>query len=129
MKKAVLVSVVILGLVFISGAFAAEVQTGVLCTGIVDKACEGAGTAFPADVGKVYAHTRIVGMDSGGSVVHRWIYKDKTMAEVTLDVGGPDWRTWSSKTIDPLWTGQWKVQIIDASDGSVMETLEFTLGE
>lgn len=129
MKKAALVSTVILGLFFISGAFAAEVQTGVLCSAIVDKACEGVDTAFPADVGRIYAHTRIVGMDAGGSVVHRWIYKDQTMAEVTLGVGGPDWRTWSSKTIDPLWTGQWKVQIVDGGDGTVMETLEFSLGE
>ena len=129
MKKAVLVSAVYLGLFFVSGALAAGVQTGVLCTGIVDKACQGVDTVFPAYVGKVYAHTRIVGMEAGGSVVHRWIYKGQTMAEVTLDVGGPDWRTWSSKTIDPLWSGQWKVQIIDGIDGSVMETLEFTVGE
>jgi len=129
MKKAVIVLVAIMGVLVSSAVLAAGVQKGVICTGVVDRVCEGVDTAFPADVGKVFAHTHIVGMDAGGSIIHRWIFKGQTMAEVTLSIGGLDWRTWSSKNIDPLWTGDWKVEVVDRSDGSVMETLEFTIGE
>ena len=129
-KRAAIVLVAAMGILLAGSlVFAAGHQTGAICTAVVDRACEGDGSAFPADVGKVFAHTRILGMEVGGSVVHRWIYGDRTMAEVTLSVGGPDWRTWSSKNIDPLWTGSWKVEVIDSADGSVIETLEFLVGE
>ena len=129
MKRAAIGLVAAVGVLAGSLVFAAGVHTGVICTAVVDRACEEAGSAFPADVGKVYAHTRILGMEAGGSVVHRWIYRDRTMAEVVLSVGGPDWRTWSSKNIDPLWTGSWKVEVIDSTDGSAIGTLEFLVGE
>jgi len=109
MKKAIIVSVVILAVMSTSTLFAAEVNPGMLCTAIVDRACDGIGSTFPTDVGKVYVHTRILGIESGGSVTHRWIFKDKVMAETKLNIGGSDWRTWSSKNIDPFWSGDWKV--------------------
>ena len=68
-------------------------------------------------------------MEGGGSITHRWIYKGKTMAEPTLKIGGPDWRTWSSKNIDSLWSGDWKVEVVDNSDSSVIDTLEFMIKE
>jgi hypothetical protein len=109
--------------------FAAGVDPGVVCTAVVDRGCEGVSDSFPSSVGKVYAHTRILGMDDGGSVTHRWIYKGQVMAEPRLNVGGPNWRTWSSKNIDPLWSGDWKVEVVDNNDDSVMDILEFTVTE
>ena len=129
MKKAIIISVVILAVMSTSTLFAAEVKPGVVCSAIVDRACDGIATEFPADVGKVYAHTRILGIEGGGSVTHRWMFKDKVMAETKLNIGGPDWRTWSSKNIDPFWSGDWKVEIVNNSDSAVMDILEFKIEE
>lgn len=129
MRMAILTAIII-GLVFgATQLFAAEVDPGVVCTEVVDRACEGVSDSFPSDVGKVYAHTRILGMDDGGSVTHRWIYKDTVMAEPKLNVGGPNWRTWTSKNIDPLWSGDWKVEVVNNADDSVMDILEFVIME
>jgi len=129
MKVAVLGAILLGLLIGASNLFAAEVNPGVLCTAIVDRACDGIGSSFPADVGKVYAHTRILGLEDGGSVIHRWIFKSKVMVETKLNIGGPDWRTWSSKSIDPFWSGDWKVEVVNDSDGAVMDILEFVITE
>ena len=129
MKMAILAAI-LLGLLFgATKLFAAGVDPGVLCTAVVDRTCEDISETFPASVGKIYAHTRILGMDEGGSVTHRWIYKGQVMAEPRLNIGGPNWRTWSSKNIDPLWSGDWKVDIVNNADNSVMDILEFTITE
>ena len=121
---------IFLGLIFgASNLFAASVDPGVICTAVVDRACEDVSDSFPSAVGKVYAHTRILGMDEGGSVTHRWIFKGQVMAEPKLNVGGPNWRTWSSKNIDPLWSGDWKVEVVNNDDDSVIDILEFTITE
>jgi hypothetical protein len=43
-------------------------------------------------------------------------------------VRSPAWRTWSTKQIEPEWTGEWTVRIEDA-EGRVLDTLRFTIGE
>jgi len=127
MRMAIL-GAILLGLVFgATQLFAASVETASICTAVVDRACEGAGDSFPSDVGKIYAHTTI--LDLEGAVTHRWIYKGQVMAEINLNVGGTPWRTWSSKTIDPLWSGDWKVEIVNNADDSVMDILEFVITE
>jgi hypothetical protein len=127
MKMAVTATIVLCLILGATSLFAASVDPAVLCTAVVDRACEGVETMFPAGVGKVYAHTTI--LDHKGSVTHRWIFKSKVMAEVELKVNGTPWRTWSAKTIDPLWSGEWKVEVVNNEDDSVMEILEFTITE
>ena len=127
MRMAILAAILI-GLVFgATQLFAASVDPAVMCAAVVDRVCEGASSSFPSDVGKVYAHTTI--LDHEGSVTHRYIFKGKIMAEINLNVGGTPWRTWSSKTIDPLWSGDWKVEVVNNSDDSVMDILEFVIME
>ena len=127
MRMALLFAILI-GLVFgATQLFTASVDPAVMCTAIVDRVCEGAGSSFPSNVGKVYAHTTI--RDHQGSVTHRYIFKGMVMAEINLSVGGSPWRTWSSKTIDPLWSGDWKVEVVNNDDGSVMDILEFVITE
>ncbi|MCP4075322.1 MAG: DUF2914 domain-containing protein [Gammaproteobacteria bacterium] len=50
---------------------------------------------------------------SGKKITHQWIYKDKVMFEKMFQVGGARWRVWSSKTLQPGWTGQWTVITLD----------------
>jgi hypothetical protein len=36
----------------------------------------------------------------------------------------PAWRTWSSKTLLPEWTGEWMVEVL-TSDGTPLESVIF----
>lgn len=52
-------------------------------------------------------------------VTHRWEYNGKVMSEVSFDVGSERWRVFSSKTLDPSWTGEWKVSVVDGNGGTL----------
>ena len=64
--------------------------------------------------GKIYFFTNIRNLQ-GQSIRHRWIYKNKVMAEVEFDINGPRWRVWSSKTLWPTWLGEWSVEVLNAN--------------
>ncbi|MHB8453323.1 MAG: DUF2914 domain-containing protein [Acidiferrobacterales bacterium] len=75
-------------------------------------------------------HTHIVFFTAlkdmtGQTVTDRWEYKGKVMAEVKFNVGGPRWRVFSSKTLDPSWLGEWKVSVIDGN-GLTLSASTFT---
>ena len=74
-------------------------------------------------LGKIYFFTNIRNLQ-GQRVTHRWIYKNKVMADVVFDVGGPRWRVWSSKNLRPTWIGVWSVEVLSA-DGEVLYQKEF----
>ena len=52
---------------------------------------------------------------TGQTITHRWVYEGKVMAEVKFQVGGPRWRVYSRKTLDPAWLGEWQASVVDAS--------------
>ena len=52
-------------------------------------------------------------------VTHRWEYNGKVMSEVSFGVGSDRWRVFSSKTLDPSWTGEWKVSVVDSNGGTL----------
>jgi len=116
----------LLGVVGVASA-GVSVEDAVVCISITERSPDGAATNFPPDVGRVFAFARVVGMETPGSVTHRWLYRGNLVAEVPLEVHSPSWRTWSSKEIMGHQTGDWKVEILDG-DGSVLGTLEFTVG-
>ncbi len=106
---------------------AVSVEDAAVCTAVTEKSPVGTATNFPPEVGRIYAFTRVVGMETPGAVTHRWVYEGTTVAEVNLPVNGPSWRTWSSKEVLPHQAGGWKVEILDG-DGNVLSVLEFTVG-
>ena len=65
--------------------------------------------------GKIYFFTNIRNLQ-GQSIRHRWIYKNKVMAEVEFDINGPRWRVWSSKNLWPTWLGEWTVEVLNSKD-------------
>jgi len=83
-------------------------------------------TTLGASARKVYFFTDIRNC-TGDAVIHRWIYRGRTMAEVKLSVGGPRWRTWSSKNLLPEWSGRWSVEVVDTA-GTVLLTRSFDYG-
>ena len=58
---------------------------------------------------------------SGQTATHRWEYEGKVVAEVAFDVKGPRWRVWSSKSLMPQWTGDWKVSVINGAGEVISE--------
>ncbi|GMR20431.1 MAG: hypothetical protein BMS9Abin36_1026 [Gammaproteobacteria bacterium] len=66
------------------------------------------------DNDQIYYFTELRGM-AGHSVTHRWEHDGKVVAEVPFDVGGDRWRVYSSKRLDPSWTGEWRASVIDAA--------------
>jgi hypothetical protein len=103
-----------------------KVSESAIATGIENLTPLGESDSFPPSVGKLYAFSKITGATEDTSIKHLWYYGDKLMAEVPLDVKSISWRTYSSKKIIRIWTGQWRVDIT-TEDGTVLETLNFTV--
>jgi hypothetical protein len=76
------------------------------------------------DARLIYFYTDLRDL-SGQTVTHRWQLGSEVMAEVPFEVGSPRWRVWSSKRLQPEWTGDWKVDVVD-SDGKVIASETFT---
>ena len=86
----------------------------------------GESAGFAADVGKVFCLARITGMGEPGEVTFAWYQNGKTIVKVPLQVRSADYRTWSSKSILPGWTGPWEVKLLDAA-GRVLASAGFTV--
>jgi hypothetical protein len=93
---------------------------------VIDRMPVGVDSTFVASVGRVYCWTLIAGAEGDTTVHHVWIWGDQEMADMELRLGGSPWRTWSSKAIMPEWSGDWRVEVRDAS-GNVIETVRFTV--
>ncbi len=102
------------------------VAEGVIATGVENLTPQGAGDSFEAGVGKLYTFTKISGAQEETSIKHLWFHGDQLMAEVELPVKSSIWRTYSSKTITPDMTGEWKVDVT-AQDGTVLTSIPFTV--
>ena len=103
-----------------------EVQDVAIGTGVLDRVPTGISSNFDSSVGKLFAFTRIVGAEDDTRVYHKWYHGDDLVADVPLSVRSGDWRTWSSKTVLPEWTGDWRVVVV-AEDGSVLGSVKFAV--
>lgn len=101
-----------------------QVEDAAVCTNVVDRQPVDSAASFPASVGRLYCFNRIVGAQDPTQVIHAWYYGDEERARVTLSVNGSNWRTYSSKLIQPHEIGAWRVEVLDA-DGNTLETVQF----
>jgi len=115
------------GVVAAQTAAAVSVSRDVLAAAVVDKEPTPAPSPVPTDVGRLCYFTE-VSAQSPTTIQHAWIWGDREMAVVTLQVSGSRYRTWSCKNIMPEWTGSWKVEVRSA-DGMVLASKEFTVGQ
>ncbi len=69
---------------------------------------------------KVIYYTELRDM-AGQTATHRWEYNGKVMAEVKFKVKGARWRVWSSKSLVPGWTGEWKVSVLNGANEVISE--------
>ncbi len=98
----------------------------VIALSVADREPVGAGEEFPLDVGQLAAWTRVTGA-ANTTIEHVWRHQGNENV-IPLSIGqGPQWRTWSRKTIPSDWTGQWTFEVRDA-DGNVIATTTFTVG-
>jgi Protein of unknown function (DUF2914) len=75
---------------------------------------------------KVFYFTELRDL-AGQTITHRWEHDGKVMAEVPFEIGGPRWRIFSSKNLDPSWTGEWKVSVVTASGDTLsVNTFNYT---
>ena len=118
----------LLTLVLVPQAFAADISVaaGVITTQVVDRTPVDEIESYPAQQGTLFCFTKIVGAETDTEVSHVWLYQDKEMARVTLPARSSSWRTQSSKKILPEWSGDWKVQVLDA-EGQELAIIPFKL--
>ncbi len=62
----------------------------------------------------------------GQQVKHVWSYEGETMAEITLNVTSPRYRTYSTKNIMDTQTGHWRVDVVDEK-GNLIAQKEFRI--
>ncbi len=66
------------------------------------------------NISPIFYFTELIDLQDT-TVTHRWLFNGNVMAEVSFNVGGPRWRVYSSKQIQPHWDGQWRVEVVDES--------------
>jgi hypothetical protein len=102
----------------------AHAETGVyrssFTTAIENKEPVSELDVISSDTPKVYFFTELRGLE-GHTVTHRWEYSGETMAEVSFNIGGDRWRTWSSKNMLPAWSGVWEVSVLDEGGNIMMQ--------
>ena len=103
-----------------------SVEESAIALGVTDRQPVGADSTFAGDVGRVFCWTLVAGAEGETTLHHVWFHGDQEMADLTLNVGGSPWRTWSSKAIMPEWTGAWRVEVRDSA-GNVVATIRFTV--
>lgn len=123
MIKKILLLVVCCAVAFSAQASELEVVDATITTAIEDRMPVDKIEVYPADFGKLYFFTRIVGASQETQVTHVWFYEEQEMARVILPVLSADWRTFSSKRFLPQWSGQWSVVVEDEQGDALAEVL------
>lgn len=128
LRKTLLTSFAAMLLVVPALAWAAslQVQDVAIGTGVHDRVPTGISANFDSSVGKLYAFTRIVGAEGDTRVYHKWYHGDELVADVPLTVRSGDWRTWSTKNVQPEWTGDWRLVVV-SEDGTILGSTKFAV--
>ncbi|KUJ71303.1 DUF2914 domain-containing protein [Thiomicrospira sp. WB1] len=77
----------------------------------------------PKYVRRIVFFTEVVGA-KGQTLTHHWYHRNRSMAEIELDIGSDRFRTWSSKRLSSAWAGPWRIDI-ENERGEVIERFEF----
>ena len=74
---------------------------------------------------EVWFWTRVIGGEAGEPIRHIWFHENREVGSVELILGGPHWRTQSSRTLHSGSEGRWAAEARDSA-GLVMARQEFT---
>jgi hypothetical protein len=103
-----------------------EVAVAAICQKVVDREPVDAGISFPSSVGRLNCFTKISGAQTPTQIRHVWYFGANERARVSLAVKSANWRTYSSKSIQPHEIGSWRVDVLD-SEGTVLKELQFEI--
>jgi hypothetical protein len=125
MKKLFVFASALVGLILAGSALADDhgVARAQFTTAISDREPTDAVTELSTDRDRVIFFTEYRDME-GSTLTHRWMHDGEEMATVSSDIGGPRWRTWSSKRLMDSWTGTWTVEIVN-EEGEVVDSRSF----
>ncbi len=96
----------------------------VIARDIADRMPVDSASTFQAGIARVACWTRVSGA-AGTTIHHVWIHNGQEFP-VPMEIGGSPWRVWSTKVIQRDWTGDWRVEVRNAS-GTVLATSSFTI--
>jgi hypothetical protein len=75
----------------------------------------------------LYCFTRTTApAGTDGSIKHLWYRGEEKVGEFTLPVKGDKWRTYSKKSIQKGWAGDWRVDVVD-DGGKLLKTVKFRM--
>jgi transcriptional regulator with XRE-family HTH domain len=89
---------------------------------IVNLRLEGEDVTFPQG-SRVTFSSRVLGGRGGAIIRHIWLFEGRIEQSIPLRLGGPDWRTHSTKTLGRA--GEWAVEARDDA-GRVLARASFT---
>ena len=101
-----------------------KVEKAVMCQAVDQREPLGIVNVISGDAGKIYCFTRITGAARETVVTHKWFLNGELKSSVDLPVESSNWRTWSTKEIDPSDAGDGMVEVV-SSEGVVLTTIIF----
>lgn len=104
-------------------AEAGSVVRALFTSGVVDREPTDRLDELGSDASQIFYFTELHEL-AGHTVVHRWEHGGEVKAEVPFTIGGPRWRVFSSKKLDPSWLGEWTVTVLD-EDGRTLHEDRF----
>ena len=98
-----------------------------ICRGIYKRNPIKPGINFINNVDSLFCYTKISNSGPKQEIKHIWYFEDKEMTRVSYNIKPSfNYRSWSRKTIYPIQTGQWRVDVIDSYD-NILGTRDFTI--
>lgn len=92
----------------------ASVARALFTTNVVDHEPIDQLVSADEDLQSIYFFTDLRNLQ-GRVVTHRWEFEDELMQQVKFQVGGPRWRVYSKRTLNPDSKGKWTVLVLDES--------------
>lgn len=92
-------------------------------TAVVNRRLVGESDRFTTGT-EVWFWTRVQGGAPGRTIRHVWLHEGRVIESVSLALGGPHWRTQSSKRLRPGSAGRWVVEARDEA-GNMLARSEF----
>ena len=91
---------------------------------IIDREPQDSITSLSNEHSGIVFFTELRDLD-GYTISHVWEREGAEMARVPFVVNGPRWRVYSTKKLEPSWTGEWTVRVED-ENGQVLHTESFS---
>jgi hypothetical protein len=118
MKK-IITSLFILSLFISTQLMAGSVSRSQFTSAIVDREPVDLIETLSTDNTNIIFFTELTELQ-GQTVTHQWLYNDVVMFEKSFDVGGARWRVWTSKSLQPGWSGTWTVNVLDGGRNVIL---------